>query len=187
VKNAFFLASTILGGRDVIEEFITVGIWLISHGWAPTEIVTFNVNWETQQVPFPRFGLQLKEGQNVEEFIEEVEKKVDTMIGESTLNEYKTYKNLVKHMKRVNRVFSELGAETAFHSRPPGVDKKAPAISMASCLAAPPKDPRRRSSKKGKSNTDDTSSSVVHPEKTKSPESSKRKCKTFEGVSDAEI
>jgi uncharacterized protein YktA (UPF0223 family) len=48
----------------------------------------------------------LKEGQSVEEFIDEVEKKVDTMIGKSTLNEYKAYKNLVKHKKRVNRVFS---------------------------------------------------------------------------------
>jgi hypothetical protein len=35
-ENAFFLTSTILGGRDVIEEFVVVGVWLISHGWAPT-------------------------------------------------------------------------------------------------------------------------------------------------------
>jgi hypothetical protein len=35
-ENAFFLASTILGGRDVIEEFVTVGVWSTSHGWAPT-------------------------------------------------------------------------------------------------------------------------------------------------------
>jgi hypothetical protein len=31
-ENAFFLASTILGGRDVIEEFVAAGVWLISHG-----------------------------------------------------------------------------------------------------------------------------------------------------------
>jgi hypothetical protein len=61
-ENAFFLASTSLGGRDVIEEFVAAEIWPISHGWAPTEIVPFNVNWVTQEVPFRRFGLQLKEG-----------------------------------------------------------------------------------------------------------------------------
>jgi hypothetical protein len=61
-ENTFFLTSTILGGRDVIEEFVAVEVWPISHGWASTEIV-FNVNWATQQVPFPRFGLPLKEGQ----------------------------------------------------------------------------------------------------------------------------
>jgi hypothetical protein len=52
-ESAFHLASTILGGHDVIEEYTAAEIWPISHGWAPTEIVTFNVNWATQEVPFP--------------------------------------------------------------------------------------------------------------------------------------
>jgi hypothetical protein len=47
------LASTILGGRDVIEEFVVAETWLISYGWAPTEIISFNVNWALQEVPFP--------------------------------------------------------------------------------------------------------------------------------------
>jgi hypothetical protein len=51
------LAGTILGGRDIIEEFVAVVLWPISYGWAPTEIVGFNMNWATQEVPFPRFGL----------------------------------------------------------------------------------------------------------------------------------
>jgi hypothetical protein len=88
-ESAFHLASTILGGRDVIEEFIATEVWPISHGWAPTEIVTFNVNWVTQEVPFPRFGLHLKEGQCAELFMVDIEKKVNAMIGKSTMNEYK--------------------------------------------------------------------------------------------------
>jgi hypothetical protein len=43
----------ILGGRDVIDEFVATEIWPISYGWAPTEIVSFNVNWATQEVSFP--------------------------------------------------------------------------------------------------------------------------------------
>jgi hypothetical protein len=43
-ENAFHLASTILGGRDIIEEFVAAEIWSISYGWAPNEIVYFNVN-----------------------------------------------------------------------------------------------------------------------------------------------
>jgi hypothetical protein len=73
------LASTILGGRDVIEDFVVVETWTISYGWAPTEIVSFNMNWTTQEVPFPRFGLQLKEGQSAEEFMDEIENKVNAM------------------------------------------------------------------------------------------------------------
>jgi hypothetical protein len=61
------------------------------------------------------------------------------MVGESTLNEYKAYKNIVKHKKRVNHAFSEHEAETALRSHPPGVDKKIPAVVMAVCSSAPPK------------------------------------------------
>jgi hypothetical protein len=43
-ENAFHLASTILGGRDIIEKLTAARILLISYGWAPTEIVNFNVN-----------------------------------------------------------------------------------------------------------------------------------------------
>jgi uncharacterized protein YktA (UPF0223 family) len=37
--------------------------------------------------------------------MDKIEKKVNAMIGESTMNEYKAFKNLVKHKKRINRVF----------------------------------------------------------------------------------
>jgi hypothetical protein len=55
------------------------------------------------------------------------------------------------------------------------------------CLAVPPKARRRRASKKekAKSSAGNTSSSIVCPTKTKSLESSKRKRKAFEDISDA--
>jgi uncharacterized protein YktA (UPF0223 family) len=180
------LVGTILGGRDIIEEFVAAEIWLISYGWAPTKIVGFNVNWATQEVPFPRFGLQLKEGQSAEEFMDEVEKKVNAMIGESTMNEYKAYKNLVKHKRRINRVFSEVCGEKSFRSCRPSIVVKAPAIAVASCSAAP-EGPRRKPSNKGKGDTDETASSAVRPEKTKYLESGKRKRKLSEAISDAEL
>jgi uncharacterized protein YktA (UPF0223 family) len=161
-ESAFHLASTIVGGRDVTEEFVTAETWPISHGWAPTEIVSFHVNWATQEVPSPQSGLQLKEGQSPEEFMEEIEQKVNTMIGESTMNKYKAYKHLVKHKKRINRVFSEVCSENSFLSRHPGIEKKAPTVAVASCSAAPLKAPRGKSLKKRKGNIDETSSFVVH-------------------------
>jgi hypothetical protein len=116
-ENAFHLASTILGGRDIIEEFTAARIWPISYGWAPTEIVNFNVNWAAQEVPFPRFGLQLRDVQSADDFMLEIERRVNLMIGEYTMNEYKAYKNLVKNKKRINRVFSEVCEEKSFRSR----------------------------------------------------------------------
>jgi hypothetical protein len=107
--------------------------------------------------------------------MDEVEKKVNTMIDESTMNEYKAYKNLVKHKRRINRVFSEACGEKSFRSRRPGIVMKAPAVAVASCSATPLKAPRRTSSKKGKKYTDETSSSAVRPEKTRALESNKQK------------
>jgi hypothetical protein len=44
-ESAFHLTSTILGGHDIVEEFIAAQIWPISYGWAPNKIVHFNINW----------------------------------------------------------------------------------------------------------------------------------------------
>jgi hypothetical protein len=162
-ENAFHLASTILGGRDIIEEFTAAQIWPISYDWAPTEIVHFNVNWATQEVPFPKFGLQLRDGQSADDFMLEIERRVNLMIGEYTMNEYKAYKNLAKHKKRINRVFSEVCGDKSFRSRRPGRKLKMPTVAIASCSAAPPKSPRRRSSKSSLSIADETTSSGVQP------------------------
>jgi hypothetical protein len=181
----FHLASTIIGGRDLIEEFAATNIWPISLGWAPREIVSFNVNWVAQEVPFPLFGLHLRDGQSAEDFMIEVEKKVNDMIGEYTMNEYKAYKNLVKHKKKINQVFSEICGEKSFRSRHPGPPVKMPCVAMASCSVTPLKALRKRSSKKSKGTTDETTSSSVQPAKTKSLESTKRK--SSKQVSDVKL
>jgi hypothetical protein len=146
-ESAFHLASTILGGRDIIEEFIAARIWPISCGWAPTEIVYFNVNWAAQEVTFSKFGMKLREGQSTDAFMVEVEKKVNLMIGEYTMNEYKAYKFLVKHKRRINRVFTEVCGDKPFNSRRPGRKLKVPLVAVASCSAAPINAPQRKSSK----------------------------------------
>jgi hypothetical protein len=186
-ESAFHLASTILGGHDIVEEFVAARVWSISSGWAPTEIVYFNVNWATQEVPFPKFGIKLREGQSADAFMIEVEKKVNLMIGEYTMNEYKAYKALVKHKRRINRVFTEVCGDKSFNSRHPGRKLKVPAVAVASCSAAPINAPRRKSLKRGSSAVDESTSSGVKPTKTRSLESSKRKRKTSEQISDVEL
>jgi hypothetical protein len=103
------------------------------------------------------------------------------------MNEYKAYKALVKHKRRINRVFTEVCGDKSFNSRRPGRKLKIPAVAVASCSAAPISAPRRRSSKRGPSIADETTSSGIQPSKTRSLESSKRKRGTSEQVSDAEL
>jgi hypothetical protein len=58
------------------------------------------------------------------------------MVGEYTMNEYKVYKALVKHRKKINRIFSEVCGDKFFSSRGPGPKLKLPAVAVASCSAA---------------------------------------------------
>jgi hypothetical protein len=176
-----------LGGRDIIEEFVAAKIWPISSGWAPNKIVYFNVNWATQEVPFLKFGIKPREGQSVDAFMVEIEKRVTLMIGEYTMNEYKAYKALVKHKRRINRVFTEVCGDKSFNSRRPGRKLKVPAVTVASCSATPISAPRRRSSKRGPSVIDENTSSGVQPSRTRSLELSKRKRRTSEQISDVEL
>jgi hypothetical protein len=117
----------------------------------------------------------------------EIEKKVNAMIGESTMNEYKAFKNLVKHKKRINRVFSEVCGNKSFHSHHPGIKTRTPAVAVASCSSEPSKISGRSSSKKRKGSDDGTPFAAVCPEKTKSLESKKRKHQSTEGVTDVEL
>jgi hypothetical protein len=149
--------------------------------------VHLKVNWAAQEVPFPKFGIKLREDQSADAFMVEIEKRVNTMIGEYTMNEYKAYKALVKHKRRINRVFSEACGEKSFNSRGPGPKLKVLAVAVASCSAAPINAPRIRSLKRGSASISEGTSSGVKPSRTRSLESSKRKRKTSERTSDAEL
>jgi hypothetical protein len=178
-RNAFHLASTILGGRDIVEEFVAARIWPISYGWAPNEITHFS--------SFSKFGVKLRDGQSTDDFMLDVEKRVNPMIGEYTMNEYKVCKSLVKHNRRINRVFSEACGDKSFNSRRPRCKLKILAVAIASCSAAPPNALRRRSSKRSLSIVDETTSYGIQLLKTKSIELSKRKRESSKQVSDAEL
>jgi hypothetical protein len=55
-------------------------------------------------VPFPKFGIKLGEDQSADAFMVEIEKRVNVMIGEYTMNEYKAYKAREAQMKDQSRV-----------------------------------------------------------------------------------
>jgi hypothetical protein len=111
------------------------------------------------------FGIQLRDGQSTNDFMLEVERRVILMVGEYTMNEYKAYKALVKHKRRINRLFFEVCGDKSFHSRRPGHKLKIPAVAVASCSAAPPRAPRRRSSQSSLTIADETTANARLPNK----------------------
>jgi hypothetical protein len=117
----------------------------------------------------------------------EVEKKVNEMIGQYTMNEYKAYKTLVKHKRRINRVFSEICKEKSFSSRCLGPSVKMSCVAVASCTAMPLRASKKKSSKKNQGTPDEITSSGVQPAKTKSLELIKCKRRTSEQISDVEL
>jgi hypothetical protein len=74
----------------------------------------------------------------------EIERRVNLMIGEYTMNEYKAYNNLVKHKKRINRVFSEVCGDKSFHSRRPGRNLKMPAVAIAKLFSCTPESSEKK-------------------------------------------
>jgi hypothetical protein len=82
---------------------------------------------------------------------------------------------------------AQVDLHKSFNSRRPGRKLKVPAVAVASCSAAPINAPRRKSSKRGPSTVDESTSFGVQPSKTRSLESSKRKHKTSEQISDVEL
>jgi hypothetical protein len=84
-------------------------------------------------------------------------------------------------------VFTEVCGDKSFSSRSPGPKLKVLAVAVASCSVAPINAPRIRSSKRGSSSVSESTSSGVKPSTTRSLESSKRKRKTSERTSDAEL
>jgi hypothetical protein len=107
--------------------------------------------------------LRLPGGKSLEDFIFGVEQKVTNMVGEFTLNEYKAFKNIVKHKKRADWVFSELGAELTLRSRPPGPDKKMQPHGATSSVSigVPSKSCKKMSSRGKDKSAEATGSSIT--------------------------
>lgn len=64
--DAFYLATTTLSGRDVIEEALAVGILPLSRGWAPLRMESKVFPSCQKELPYPRFDLVRPEDRNDE-------------------------------------------------------------------------------------------------------------------------
>lgn len=73
-------------GRDLVEEFLSCGLWPLSHGWdvGATEMWSMPFK-ENVLVRSPTFTIELH-GRDVGAFINEVEAEVVKLVGKYSMN-----------------------------------------------------------------------------------------------------
>ena len=55
--DAFASAAALIGGRDLIEEFVCANIWPLSTSWDPNPLGKVRVRASKETVPFPKLAL----------------------------------------------------------------------------------------------------------------------------------
>jgi hypothetical protein len=80
-EGALRCAARMSSGRDLVEEFICYGVWLLAHGWALGEVCPRQMpSLGEQQVRSPVFALDLR-GRDPAAFVREVEDGAMQIVG----------------------------------------------------------------------------------------------------------
>jgi hypothetical protein len=88
--RVFALACWYSGGRDLVEEMVASNCWPLSKKQPEftIEMVNVPVYGPVEGVPFPRFGIELKEGEDKKAFATMVEDGAREIVGKITDKEY---------------------------------------------------------------------------------------------------
>jgi hypothetical protein len=80
-EGALRCAARVCSGRDLVEEFISYGVWPLAHGWALGEVCPRQMpSLGEQQVRSPAFALDLR-GRDPTAFVREVEDGAVRIVG----------------------------------------------------------------------------------------------------------
>ena len=79
--DAFSSAAVLIGGRDLIEEFVCARIWPLSVGWDSNSFVRVEVRASKEALPFPKLDLVKPSGETDEAIVAEVEQRAAELAG----------------------------------------------------------------------------------------------------------
>jgi hypothetical protein len=80
-EGALRCAARMSSGRDLVEEFISYGVWPLAHGWALGEVCPCQMpSLGEQQVRSPAFALDLR-GRDTAAFVREVKDRAMRIVG----------------------------------------------------------------------------------------------------------
>ena len=69
---AFATATSVIGGRDLVEEYVVSKVWPLSCGWLPKEFTKIKIDHLVKELPYPRFGWTKPEGITDEFIVEDI-------------------------------------------------------------------------------------------------------------------
>jgi hypothetical protein len=81
----------LIGGRDLIEEFVCARIWPLSVGWDSNSFVRVKVRASKEALPFPKLDLVKPSGETDEAIVAEVEQRAAELAGPYLLKEYDSF------------------------------------------------------------------------------------------------
>ena len=107
--GAFGSAAGLIGGRDLIEEFICANIWPLSAGWDPNPLAKVKVRALKESVPFLKLELVKPPGKSDKAIVAEVEEMAVELAGPYLSKEHESLLACCSSGSRVNRSFAVMG------------------------------------------------------------------------------
>ena len=89
--DAFASAAGLIGGRDLIEEFICAKVWPLSVGWLSGGFGKVKVRRLKEVIPFPKFTLVKPPSESDEAIVAEVEQRVVELAGPYLSKEFDSF------------------------------------------------------------------------------------------------
>lgn len=116
-NEVYLKAVSTQSGRDLVEEFIAAGIWLLSDGWGFKKFVEKTIPLISGSLLFPVFEVD-PDYLNKPDFADFVESRALLMVGKYTLAEHNAITKKLSHRGHLNRVFIQYRIQYSQHMAP---------------------------------------------------------------------
>ena len=122
--DAFISAAGLIGGRDLIDEFVCASVWPLSDGWLTGPLRKVRVRGLKETLPFPKFALLKPFGESNEAIVAEVEWRATELAGLYLSKEYDSFAVCCSEGIRVNRSFAVMGVKYPDREEPKKPEKR---------------------------------------------------------------
>ena len=113
-----------IGGRDLIEEFICANIWPLSASWDSNPLVKVKVRASKETIPFPKLALVKPPGKSDKAIVAEVEERAAELVGPYLTKGHDSFVACCPSGSRVNRSFAVMGVRYPDWEEPKKPEKR---------------------------------------------------------------